>query len=352
MAKIHVDILTPKYALFMKTLLERLGKNHQIIVTSREYVELDNVLGQSGIKTVVVGRHGTTKREKLQLSLERSLELSRLYEDVDLALAQAAPEAARVAFGLGVPYFMTHDSPHAEAQSKLTVPLATYLFTPFAVPKSHWEVHGIQGSRVLQYKALDPMAWIPWASKLPLPEPLSSPGFMEDAKKSRGLVAIREEEYLASYLEGKRAHTAGLAQALAELGYSVVYIPRYEGSEEVKGASIVKGHPIMTPILKECDAFIGAGGTMNAEAALLGTPTYSIYPGSTVDYEVYLQRVGLLKRMTEDELLRHFSSGLDLRKEREVFRRKASKLTSKFENPAVYIADFVESYLSARERAS
>lgn len=48
-------------------------------------------------------------------------------------------------------------------------------------------------------------------------------------------------------------------------------------------------------LLKSVDVFIGAGGTMTAESALLGKPTISIAP---VHFYVddYLKRTGLIKR--------------------------------------------------------
>ncbi len=339
MATIHVDILTPKYALFMKNVVERLKRSHDLLITARDYSELNELLGRVGISARIVGRHAESKEEKLRESLSRSLELEGLYKGVNLAFAQASPETARVAFGLGVPYYLVHDSPHAEAQSRLTVPLANAVLTPFPVYARHWRRYGAK--RVIKYRSLDPMAWIGWASKLPNP--------VDTGRGGRGLVVIREEEYKASYLEGKRTNLQSLAVELARLGYDVVYAPRYSAEVDLPGVITMKTHPIMTPLLKAADAFIGAGGPMNTEAVLLGTPTYSLYPGEPTDIEAYLMRRGLVKRIPVGDLIRHFESS-SIKEEKMAFEKQAEKLRESLTDPTDFLVDFVEKALSAPTR--
>ena len=342
MAKIHVDILTPKYALFMKTLVTKLQENNELIITTRDYSELNDLIKSVGINAVVVGKHAADKRGKLKESLARSLELLKLYEGVDLALAQTAPETARVAYGLGVPYFMVHDSPHAEAQSRLSVPLASVVLTPFPVRTSHWKQYGAK--EVIKYHSLDPLAWIGWASKLPLPKEVRGLG------GGKGLVVVREEEYQASYLEGKRAGADAVASQLSEMGFDVVFIPRYGVNRDAGKATVLNSHPVMTPLLAAADAFIGAGGTMNAEAALLGTPAYSIYPGQPTDVEAYMIRMGIIRRVSPEDLLIHFqNAGAGIREEKGSFSAKMKRFRERLIDPTDFIADFVEERLAGKK---
>jgi len=46
--------------------------------------------------------------------------------------------------------------------------------------------------------------------------------------------------------------------------------------------------------MKACDLFIGAGGTMTREAAVLGIPTISIYQDELLDVDKYLIKKGLM----------------------------------------------------------
>ena len=57
-------------------------------------------------------------------------------------------------------------------------------------------------------------------------------------------------------------------------------------------------------LMKSCDLVIGAGGTMNREAALLGTPVISCYPGKLLAVDGYYINKGLMKRSTNvDEVV-------------------------------------------------
>lgn len=47
-------------------------------------------------------------------------------------------------------------------------------------------------------------------------------------------------------------------------------------------------------LIYSCDLFISGGGTMNREAALMGTPTYSIFTGKKPFMDEYLARQGKL----------------------------------------------------------
>ena len=47
-------------------------------------------------------------------------------------------------------------------------------------------------------------------------------------------------------------------------------------------------------IMSNCDLFIGAGGTMTREAAVLGIPTISIYQDELLDVDKYLIEKGYM----------------------------------------------------------
>ena len=83
--------------------------------------------------------------------------------------------------------------------------------------------------------------------------------------------------------------------------YNIVILCRYsdqirEISRRYKNKAIVRTDVVDgIDLLKNIDVFIGAGGTMTAESALLGIPTISIAP---VHFYIddYLKKTGLIKR--------------------------------------------------------
>ncbi|MCS7119597.1 MAG: DUF354 domain-containing protein, partial [Candidatus Bathyarchaeota archaeon] len=89
--------------------------------------------------------------------------------------------------------------------------------------------------------------------------------------------------------------------------------------------------------------FVGAGGTMTAEAALLGVPTFSCYPSEPYFIERYLMRIGLVKRETDPQrLARKVLKTLE-KIESEKIRQsmKAREIVKNFEDPAEVIAKAV-----------
>jgi predicted glycosyltransferase len=51
------------------------------------------------------------------------------------------------------------------------------------------------------------------------------------------------------------------------------------------------------------DVMIGAGGTMTREAALMGIPTWTLFAGKTPAVDAWLEREGMLSRLTQAEQL-------------------------------------------------
>jgi len=50
-------------------------------------------------------------------------------------------------------------------------------------------------------------------------------------------------------------------------------------------------------LVRKADLFVGAGGTMTREAALLGTPTLSVFGGEDAAVDTVLEQRGLLRRL-------------------------------------------------------
>ena len=193
-----IDILTPKQANFFTPLIKRLsGHGAEILATTRKYREVNQLLEIRKISAIKIGRHGgRILKNKLVSSAERTRRLALLLSKrrCDLALSFSSPEAARVAYGLSVPHYCVSDSPHAEAVSRLTIPLSKMLFTPKVVPKSAWSRYGIREDLIVQYDALDPAAWL--KEFKPNPRVLDDLGL----DQSLPIITVRPEETEASYL--------------------------------------------------------------------------------------------------------------------------------------------------------
>lgn len=331
--KIWFDILTPKQVMFFSPAVSLLReKGHDVLCTSREYREAVELAKLKGFSMKIVGRHGGADRyEKLAASSARALALSELVGkfEPEAAVTFSSPEGARVAFGLGVRHIGFNDSPHSEPVARLTVPLMSTLLCPWVIPYSAWTRFGIARKDITRYRALDPAAWL---KRMPA---------RKDAPEKK-MVLIRLEESKASYIADKgRSSVSMVDVAVSEFSQSadVRVLCRYSDQiEEAKKryerkATVAENVFDGAALIREASFFIGAGGTMSAEAALLGVPTISIAPVK-FHVEDYLVRAGLVTRARDTKaLVRAGKKMLSDASLIEKHRKKASRILASMEDP-------------------
>lgn len=318
---------------------------HELFCTSRNYREALDLARLKGVELEVVGRHGGAERyEKIRQSANRIFELASLINkfEPNFAISFSSPEASRVAFGLGVKHIGFNDSPHAEAVAKLTIPLSYHLFTPWVIPISAWLPFGISRGKITSYKALDPVAWLKQEKPLMKPKSVSKlSGRNIDSQRKN--VLIRVEEKKASYIADKKlTNSFSMIDAVVENLEKICnilllcryedqirqYVDRYEGK-----AIVIRDVVDGTSLINDSDVFVGAGGTMTAEASLLGKPTVSISPVRFY-VENYLVTSGLVKRASNPkELVKLIKKMLTDDNYRKNQKKLASSVLKAMENP-------------------
>ena len=91
---------------------------------------------------------------------------------------------------------------------------------------------------------------------------------------------------------------------------------------------------------------VGAGGTMNQEASLLGIPVISCYPGEELDTERFLTKRRLLYRLSDP--LKAAEKAVEILTHRDQFsdehRARSQKLMREMENPSEVISATLVAY--------
>ena len=339
--KIWFDILTPKQVMFFRraaTLLRSSG--HDVLCTSRQYREAVELARIKKLDLAIVGSHGGADRyDKLRQSAGRTYELAEVIRRFgpDVAVTFSSPEGARVAYGLGIKHFGFNDSPHAEAVAKLTIPLTGRLLCPWVIPYSAWAGYGIAKKNITRYRALDPAAWLKHDET---PE-------VEHGKKT---ILLRLEESKASYIADKKLGTSKMIDDfVGELWQSadIVALCRYPDQiAEVEArygsrVQVLKDVVDGTALVKSAQLFVGAGGTMTAEAALLGKPTISIAPLQFY-VEKYLLKSGLVKRAANSKTLVKLGRKMITDdRYRQAQKKKAARILAGMEDPTDRIVSAV-----------
>ena len=350
--RVWIDILTPKHALFFEPLYRDLVRDgDELLLTTRTYREAQQALALKRLRFHVVGEHGgATRYGKLLASGQRVVKLAQLIEGwrPDTAVSFSSPEAARVAFGLGVPHVAVNDSPHSWLVARLSIPLSRYVCSPWIIRRKVWLSFGAWPDGIVAYRALDAAAWLKRFK--PNPAVLRQLSL----KRDKPIIVLRTEESFASYLEGKASDSAPVIGPVTEellkqkLDAQIVISTRYGRQAPVLRQKFgnkvrVVDHMIdATSLLYYASVFIGSGGTMTIEAALLGRPAISNFPGEKPLYIKYLERKGLVKTIRSPReialrVTRILASGEEL----EGQEKRGTRLLREMEDPVKVIAGVV-----------
>ncbi|KFM14503.1 hypothetical protein SCCGRSA3_00191 [Marine Group I thaumarchaeote SCGC RSA3] len=331
--KIWIDILTPKQLLFSEPIIEKLGKKNSILCTSRDYEEISKLAKIRNFDLIFVGKHGGgSKNSKLKAGNERVGKLIRKIEvfSPDLVISFCSPEAARISFGLGIKHIAFCDSPHAEAVMKLTLPLIQKLLIPNTIPKKEFSKYGISEKDIISYKSIDAAVTI----KRKTNEQVRLP-FKNNGKKN---ILIRIEEEEAAYTEKSSKIIPIINNIISEFGdENIVILGRYPKQIQKlqkrvgKNAKVVKMSFDGKHLLKNTDVFIGSGGTMTAESALMGVPTIS-YNAIPNIIENFLVKKQLVKRETNPKKIsKQITKFFESTKQSN--QLKAKKILNQMEDP-------------------
>jgi len=311
------------------------NSGHEVLCTSRKYREAVELARIKKLDLTFVGSHGGADRyNKLREGARRTYELAEVVKQfgADVAVTFSSPEGSRVAFGLGIRNIGFNDSPHAEAVAKLTTPLTSKLYCPWVIPHSAWSGYGIAKKNIIHYRALDPAAWLKHHND----------DDIQEVKQEKKMILLRLEESKASYIADRKISTTRMIDSFVDKLWqsaSIVVLCRYEdqiaevesryGNKVQVQRDVVEG----TTLIKSTQLFVGAGGTMTAEAALLGKPTISIAP---IQFYVdrYLVRSGLVKRaINSRSLVRLGMNMISDERYTQMQKKRAARILGRMEDP-------------------
>lgn len=309
--KIWIDLENAPHILFFSPIIKGLhAKGFETVVTARN---LGQTLDMARLKNLTVhpiGEHyeGNNKLRKISSVIGRSLSLVWFIlrqGNVKLAAAHSSRSLTIAAKLLGIPSVNMMDY---EAPNLSIFNLSTKILVPEALELEGILKQGIDRKRIETYPALKEAQYI--GDFTPEPDFLERLGIAPE----KVLIAVRPPATLAHYHnpEGD-ALFLGLLEYLAPFEAAVVLVTaRYRvQAEEVKRfvetlrqkknlrAEIrVLEKPIDgLNLMWIADAVVSGGGTMNREAALIGTPAYTIFKGTPPSVESELVRTGRIVRI-------------------------------------------------------
>lgn len=297
------------------------------------------------MKLVLVGKHGGhEKSKKLKASLERTQKMLPIIDKFapDVTVSFCSPEAARISFGLGIRHVAYSDSPHAEAVMRLSVPYVQKLLIPWIISKKEFVRFGISENNIVQYRSIDAALIVKRKSKN-----YSRDDFCLNNNKT---ILVRSEESYAAYFSNNMQSIRIIREITkACSNYNIVILGRYLSQiNQLKrefGSKIIVMDKVIDgkALLELTDIFVGSGGTMTAEAALMGVPTIS-YDAVPNCIERYLVRIGLVRRERDPKKIALLTRKI-LKSDNDKSKKKAEKILNSMEDP---VAKFIALIKSVR----
>jgi predicted glycosyltransferase len=301
---IWVDMSAPAHVLVLRPIIERLrARGHAVQITSRDYAQTQALLEIHRMEHTPIGRHGGASRLRKGYRLgARTAAMARFGRErsFDLALAHGSNDLAIASRILGVPEANMHDYEYAVTQHHIGCRLARRVMFPDSVPPERLRRFGVRPEKLFPYPGLKEEYYL--YDFEPDPDALTRLG----VDTSRVVVIVRPPPDVSLY---HRKSNPLFPKVLARLGHDdgvhAVVLPRTAAqrqlveSLELPSLIVPPGAVEAQSLIALADLVVSAGGTMNREAAALGTPVYTTYGGRLGGVDEALIRSGRLRPLTD-----------------------------------------------------
>ena len=301
--RVWVDITNSPHVLFFRPLIRLLqADGHDVSITAREYAQTLELLELHGLAHEVVGpRHGGAGVLGKARALVGRLPALRCFaktRSFDLALAHGSHELTLAARSLGIPSATAHDYEYATLQHQLGLRAATRVVFPDAIPADRLARLGAKPPKLLRYAGIEEEYYL--ADFEP------DPAVLDGIDPEKVLVVVRTPPDVSLYHRHGNPLFGGMLERLGrDESVHAVVLPRTgEQREAIRAIGLPSLHiperAVDAPSLVAlADLTVSAGGTMNREAAALGTPAYTTFTGRVGAVDERLMEQGRLRPVAE-----------------------------------------------------
>ena len=194
---------------------------------------------------------------------------------------------------LGIPSLVFYDTEHAQLQNALTIPFATSFITPSSFKKRYGENH-------ITYNGVHDLAYLHPKYFTPDADIAKSLGILNDER----FVLMRFVSWGAAHDIGQKRMTLEFKKTLIDLcsQYAKVFIVSESPlSPEFEAYRLAVPPEKILDVLNLATVYIGDGGSMATEAAILGTPSVFISSLSAGVFDELEKGYGLMRAFTPDQ---------------------------------------------------
>jgi predicted glycosyltransferase len=304
--RVWIDLTNSPHVVIFKPLIERMqARGWEVSVTARTFAQTLELLELHGIEHTPIGHHGGGSRlGKARAAADRVAAMTRFGRRgrFDAGLAHGSTDLPMACRALGIPNTTMFDYEYAHLQHSLNCRLAQRVLVPEAIPPQRIARYGARGRKLVRYPGLKEEYYL--AGFRPDPAVPRSLGLDGD----RIGVVLRPPADVALYHRFENPLFDELLTRLGERDDArTVVLPRTpEQAARIRGLGLAEvvvperamdGHSLVAG----ADVVVSAGGTMNREAVVLGTPVYTTFAGRLGGVDEALLADGRLRRLTDPD---------------------------------------------------
>ncbi|HEV2785045.1 MAG TPA: DUF354 domain-containing protein [Solirubrobacteraceae bacterium] len=304
--RVWVDLTNSPHVLVLRPVIAALrAQGHEVSITARDFAQTLGLLERFAIGHTVVGRHRGGRLAAKGLGLvSRSTALAGWARGrrFDLALGHGSNDVTVAARLLRIPCSTMFDYEWAAVQHTVNCRLAQTIVVPDAIPAERLVRYGATQRKIASYAGLKEEYYL--ADFEPDPGVLHALGLDAAAP----IAVVRTPPAVSLY---HRFENDLLGRVLERLrGSQAVVLPRTrQQREELRDRGFIVPEQAIDAqsLIAYADLVVSAGGTMNREAAALGTPVWTTFQGrlGAVDERLIAQgRLNVLRRAGDVTLVK------------------------------------------------
>lgn len=308
--RIWIDLSNSPHVAFMRPFIRRFERDGATcVITARDYGNTIDLLAIEGWQFHVVGGHGGKRSiGKLLAFPRRAWSLARFLKShrPSVAFSQSSFYSPLVARFLGIPFVYTNDNEYAKGNlfGRLPGGMACYPSSLRSTPQAKW----ILGRNSFFFDGVKEGIY------------LSQKDAIQSKANGNRVFFYRPEPWQAQYHDADPLFSLEIVQAMKTLGdVKIVCRDRqqrnyyHETFAEADNVEVVETVVTLDEIVRQASAFVGSGGTMCRELALLGVPTVSLYTGALLSVDQVLIDAGLMLHTRDPKEMKGFLGRPELR---------------------------------------
>ncbi len=302
--RIWIDLSNSPHPVLFEPIVEELRRaGRDVLITAREHAQTLEIARQRWPDVRVIGgRSPRGRAAKARTIATRALQLTEFArrEKVDVAVSHNSYAQTIAARAAGVPCVTAMDYEYQPA-NHIAFRFARRVLVPADFPARTLRAEGARGAKVWRYQGFKEEVYL--YGFRPDPSVLDQLGLAQDER----FFIARPSPAGAAYHQFENPLFARAVHHVARTErVRVVFLPR--GPKDLQTYADIPSARKVIPsqavdtrsLLYYAAGLLGAGGTMNREAALLGTPVFGLYVGRLAALDRRLVREGRIHSLTEE----------------------------------------------------